>query len=191
MALLLGLTGPPGAGKDASAAHLVGSHNFKRFAFADQIRQAALVLDPLVKGRTRLSAVVADHGWDIAKTEWPEVRRLLQVLGTELGRDLHGPDVWVDRVFTAIGDLPPDQRVVISDCRFPNEAAAVRAHGGFIVRINRTVHQLDAVMSHPSETESAGLKPDYVLSNHGTLGELARRLDRLVPRFQKQRSAHA
>jgi len=191
MALLLGLTGPPGAGKDATAAHLVGSHNFRRFAFADPIRQAALVLDPLVKGRTRLSAVVADHGWDISKTQWPEVRRLLQVLGTELGRDLHGPDVWVDKTFAAIRELLPAQRVVISDCRFPNEAAAVRAHGGFIVRINRHVHQLDGVMSHPSEVESAGLTPDYVLPNHDTLSDLARRIDRLVPRFQKQRSAHA
>ena len=191
MSLLIGLTGPPGAGKDVTAAYLCGSHDFQRFAFADQIRSAALVLDPLVKGRTRLSAVVASHGWDTAKTEWPEVRRLLQVLGTELGRDLHGADVWVDKTFAAIRELAPDQRVVISDCRFRNEAAAIRAHGGFIVRINRDIPRLDAVMSHASEVESAGLTPDYVLPNHGTLGDLVRRLDRLVPRFQKQRSAHA
>ena len=36
--MILGLTGPPGSGKDTLADHLVEKYNFKRVAFADPIR---------------------------------------------------------------------------------------------------------------------------------------------------------
>ncbi len=187
MALLLGLTGPPGAGKDTAAAHLVRSHDFAKFAFADEIRQAALTLDPYIPGAGRLSDAVYKCGWTQAKNHWPEVRRILQLLGTELGRELHGQDAWVSRTFDRIDALPSDQPVVVTDCRFRNEASTVREHGGLIVRINRTTTAPDAVMDHASERESAGLLPDYVLPNHLTLDELHRRLDRLVTRTLKRR----
>ena len=186
MGPLIGLTGPPGAGKDAAALHLVEQHGFHRLAFADEIRWACLVLDPFIDdfgGRGfRLSEIVEFYGWDYAKTEVPEVRRLLQVLGTELGRELHGPNVWVNKVFDAIGRLDEDQRIVISDVRFQNEADAIRSHGGRIVRLNRSTPSSDDVMAHRSEVESAGLKPDAVIPNHGSLAELHGRLDRLVTR---------
>lgn len=183
MGMLIGLTGPPGAGKDAAALHLVERHGFHRLAFADAIREACLVLDPFIDdfggGGYRLSEIVEFFGWDYAKNEVPEVRRLLQVLGTELGRELHGPEVWVDKVFDAISRLD-DQPVVIADVRFENEAAAIRSHGGRIVRLNRSTSSSDAVMSHRSEVESAGLMPDCVIPNHGDLAQLHGRLDRLV-----------
>ena len=36
--MILGLTGPPGSGKDTLADYLVEKYNFKRVAFADPIR---------------------------------------------------------------------------------------------------------------------------------------------------------
>ena len=191
MGLLFGLTGPPGAGKDAAALHLIEAHGFKRLAFATEIRRAALLLDPYIPGAGRLSDAVYRCGWTLAKTHWPEVRRLLQVLGTELGRDLHGPDIWVAKVFDAIHQFDADQHVVITDVRFQNEAVAVRSHGGRIVRLNRNCHSPDVVMTHLSEVESAGIRPDYVIPNHGDLAELHGRIDRLVTRSQAFRRAHA
>jgi hypothetical protein len=85
--ILFGLTGPPGCGKDAAADHLAEAHGFARVAFADPIRQAALILDPYIPGTGRLSDVVHQYGWTTAKTRWPEVRRILQLLGTELAAD--------------------------------------------------------------------------------------------------------
>ncbi len=185
--ILFGLTGPPGCGKDAAADHLAEAHGFARVAFADPIRQAALILDPYIPGAGRLSDVVHQYGWTTAKTRWPEVRRILQLLGTELGRQLHGEDVWITKTFARIGVMPLDQSVVVTDCRFPNEAQAIREHGGLVVRINRSTTAPDAVMDHASERESAGLLPDYVLPNHSSLDELHRRLDRLVARTLKRR----
>ena len=182
MALLFGLTGPPGCGKDAMAQRLVEAHQFHRVAFADEIREALLVLDPCVQGCDRLSEIVADHGWEQAKKRWPEVRRLLQVLGTELGRDLHGTDCWVDMVFTKVDALSPDDRVVLSDVRFPNEAEAVRSRGGTVIRINRGIRPPEVVMDHASERESAALKADHILPNLDSLDQFHGRIDRLVYR---------
>ncbi|MBT6872238.1 MAG: hypothetical protein HOA26_03225, partial [Actinobacteria bacterium] len=81
--LLLGLNGPPGCGKDTAANYLVAEHNFTKVAFADPIRVAAFGLDPFVGPGVRLSEIVAAYGWDQAKRSWPEVRRILQALGTE------------------------------------------------------------------------------------------------------------
>ena len=191
MGLLFGLTGPPAAGKDAAALYLIEAHGFERLAFADEIRRAALVLDPYVGQSRRLSEIVAEHGWDYCKSNWLECRRLLQVLGTELGRDLHGPDTWVDRVFDAVHQLNFAQHIVITDVRFENEAAAVRSHGGRVVRLNRSSPSPDVVMAHLSEVESAGICPDYVIPNHGDLAQLHGHLDRLVTRSLALRRMNA
>ena len=185
MSMLIGLTGPPGSGKDTAAAHLVKNHGFVRMAFADPIRQVALAIDPYVHF-FRLSEVLDFLGWDRAKRQ-PEVRRLLQTIGTEAGRDIHGTDVWVNRTFAAIKQLGPDQPVVITDVRFDNEARRLRTFGGRLVRVRRKTDNHDAVLGHRSETESAKLNSDHYLPNDGSITELHRRLDRLVDRLDKQR----
>ena len=185
MTILIGLTGPPGCGKDTAADHLVKDHGFVRLAFADPIRQVALAIDPYVHF-FRLSEIVDLYGWDKAKRQ-PEVRRLLQTIGTEAGRDVHGADVWVDKTFAAIKQLGPDQPVVLTDVRFDNEARRLRTFGGRLVRVRRKTDNEDAVMAHQSETESATLHSDHYLPNDGSVTELHRRLDRLVDRLAKQR----
>jgi hypothetical protein len=185
--LLIGFTGPPGCGKDAAADHLVTHHDFRQVAFADPIRQAALALNPMVDTFYKLDEVVRAWGWTDAKHRWPEVRRCLQVLGTEVGRDMFGPDIWINRTFQKIETFQPGQRVVITDVRFPNEAEALWARRGFLVRLRREAHHHRGVMDHRSETESAALVADYFMPNHGTLNDLRRRLDRLVGRLSTQR----
>ena len=160
-------------------------HGFVRVAFADTIRHVALTIDPYVHF-FRLSDVVNLIGWDKAK-HTPEVRRLLQVFGTEVGRDMFGPEVWVDQVFKKIDTFPQGQRAVITDVRFSNEADALWARGGFLVRLKRDASHHRGVLDHRSETESAALVPDYHLPNHTSTEELHRRLDRLVTRLSKQR----
>ena len=186
MTLLIGFTGPPGSGKNAAADHLIDRHDFRQVAFADPIRQAALALNPMVDSFYKLEEVVRAWGWADAKHRWPEVRRCLQVLGTEVGRDMFGPDIWINRTFKKVETFPPGQRVVITDVRFPNEAEAIWARGGYLVRLRRKAHHHSGVMDHRSETESAALVADHSMPNHGTLDDLHRRLDRLVTRLSKR-----
>jgi dephospho-CoA kinase len=185
--LLLGFNGPPACGKDTAADHLVAEHGFTRIAFADPIRLAALGLDPFVGPGVRLSEIVGAYGWEQTKRDWPEVRRILQALGTEAGRHIHGPHVWISHAFDKIDSLPPDLPVVITDVRFGNEAAALRRCHGTLIHLRRSGTTSDhVVMAHPSETESAAITADISIPNNGTLDDLHRRLDRLVYRLSKR-----
>jgi hypothetical protein len=98
----------------------------------------------------------------------PEVRRLLQVLGTDFGRKMLGEDVWVKMI---MDKLNYEDRVVISDVRFPNEAEAIRKLGGSVWRINRRNHS--AVNGHPSEHAMDNYMFNHVIYNDGTLDDLS------------------
>jgi len=54
-------------------------------------------------------------------------KTLLQLLGTEWGRKTVDPNVWVNVLqakVRAIRNLDPNAKIVIDDCRFPNELEA-------------------------------------------------------------------
>ena len=153
--MLFAFSGLKGSGKDTAANVLVREYGFTRIAFADTIREALLILNPAIptsQGSCRLSKLVANVGWDELKRTMPEVRRLLQVFGTEVGRMLVGENVWVDILAKRFPDIGSDDvRYVITDCRFDNEVEFVRNHGGKLVWINRPGLVSDG---HASESES-------------------------------------
>ena len=96
--MIIGLSGYSQSGKDTVAEILVKQYGYKRMAFADKIREALYTLNPVVNAIGNefiyLQRLVDSSGWDEAKKN-PEVRRLLQTLGAEVGRDLIDPSVWV------------------------------------------------------------------------------------------------
>lgn len=132
----IGLTGRKGAGKDSAALCLL-ERGYRRVGFADPVRNALLAVDPWVifdTGRSqRLSDFVRQMGWDAAKRH-PEVRRLLQRVGTEAGRSIHGFDCWIRHAEKTAQEFG---YVVFTDVRFSNEAEMIRSHGGLIVEIVR------------------------------------------------------
>jgi len=165
--MIIGLSGYARSGKDTVAELLVLNYGFKRMAFADGIRQALLALNPILHDGHRLNEIVTMYGWEVAKGK-DEVRRLLQVMGTEVGRKLINEDVWVWRLFNQINT---DERIVIPDVRFPNEAKMIEQQGGDVWRINR--HNHGAVNNHVSERAMDNHMFKHVLYNDGTLDDLA------------------
>jgi hypothetical protein len=150
--MLLAFSGLKGSGKDTAAAILVDEYSFTKLAFADALREMLLIIDPYVPVTTGqmwdytdkivthmpLSHVIDEFGWDTAKREMPEVRRLMQVIGTEAGRMIFGTNVWVDLLTKRFPDIADDEvRYVITDCRFDNEVEFVRNNGGTVVWIDR------------------------------------------------------
>lgn len=188
---LVALSGYAGAGKDTAALALLAD-GWTRASFADKLREVALAVDPLVPASSyagtvptdaapvlrveRLSALVGRVGWTVAKRN-EEVRSLLQRFGTDAGRRVLGENVWVDAV---MGDLP-DGPVVFTDCRFPNEAAAIRDAGGMVVRVVRP--GVSAVNAHVSETALDGYDFDAVVVNGGDPEEVGRQLRAVVARL--------
>jgi hypothetical protein len=172
--MIIGLAGYARAGKDTVAQILVEERGFRRIAFADALRDMLAALDPYI-GTTRLSDRLNWHGWEATKAD-PEVRRLLQRLGTEAGRDVLGPDVWVDAAVRKM-DLESEENYVVSDVRFPNELQAIRSYGQ-VWRIERP--GCEPVNGHVSETALDGARFDRVISNNGSIDDLAERVLRLV-----------
>lgn len=167
---LIGLVGKKRVGKDTAAKFLIEDHGFVRYAFADPIRAVLLDLDPICQvaaseGR-RLSSIVAVRGWEAAK-ETIEVRRLLQHLGTDM-RNRVDLDVWLSTTMRRV--LNETKPVVITDVRFPNEADAIEAAGGLLVRIVRASAPNDD--RHVSETALDARQCSAVIVNDGPVESL-------------------
>ena len=83
-------------------------------------------------------------------------RKLLQLLGTEAGRHIIHPNIWVNALFADYvcndcgqKECPTDEEDtgqmihrsfpnwIITDVRFPNEAQAIKDRGGIVIRVNR------------------------------------------------------
>lgn len=181
----IGLSGLAGSGKD-TAADALREHDYVVGKFARPLYEAVLTLDPWIRTAMivppqteRLSALVRRDGWEHVKRTYPEVRRLLQVMGTEVGRNIIGEDTWVNAA-----DLWYDQQdapVVWTDMRFPNEVAWLRSRGGLWVHIERPGHEPEG-QGHASEGAIDPVEADYVLTNNGTVEELRNALLEIVER---------
>src|ERR1019366_2559468 len=110
---LIGITGKARAGKDTLADIIVRKYRYKQRAFGDKLKEIALAINPILESaggneymdwpELRLQDLVNEVGWEKAKEDVPEVRRLLQVIGTEAGRNIFGEDVWVNLL---VSDMP-------------------------------------------------------------------------------------
>jgi hypothetical protein len=186
--MIVGLSGFARSGKDTFAERLVEKHGFIRLAFADTLRDFLYALNPIVDMNRRYEADVPDgppiylqevidhYTWDHYKESHfgPEIRRLLQRLGTEAGRQTLWDTIWID---AKLKDLDEHKNYVITDARFLNEfdaireAAARQDHVCAIVRINRP--GVEAANTHASELEALQYDQwDKIVTNGGTKEDL-------------------
>lgn len=175
MTTFIGLSGWARSGKDTIADYLVEQHGFTRVAFADPMRNALLALDPNIDfygSQVSLSTIVRIGGWDLVKEHSQEVRRLLQRMGTEVGRNLFGENFWVDQ---AIKNASKYDKVVFSDCRYLNEAEAIKNFGGQVWRISRP--GVFAINDHGSEHDLDDYIFDLHLENKTTIENLQKIVD--------------
>jgi len=177
---IVGITGKARHGKDTAAQAFVEHHGFVRVGFADALKRAALALDPIVVAGSfpsRLSEVVGYAGWEAAKDRFPEVRRILQRLGTEVVRDTVHPDGWLMAWQYQVDSLGNAgvRGIVVPDVRFLNEAAYVGKHGGRIVRVVRPALP-ESGDGHASEVEQESIQADITVVNEGSAEQFQRRL---------------
>lgn len=122
MKLIL-LCGWSGSGKDATASVLVKNYGYKRFAFADQLKDIA--------------SEIYGFPRDMADTQagklnlWPcgfekkTIRDLLIHVG-KVERERFGYDIYVNGVIEQLKKLPENSKIVISDLRYPVELAQIK-----------------------------------------------------------------
>lgn len=190
MIKIVGLVGEPETGKDTIADFAIEDFGARRIAFADPIRECALAIDPIVaiQGTAdpsqivvmRVSDVVSSVGWREAK-QMPEVRRLLQRIGTEMGREIIHDDLWINLGFRRMlsyynGSGQELDKFIFTDVRFPNEADKLREmaesmNGSFtLIRIARP--GFGVVNNHASENSYDEIGTHTVLNNDGDLSDL-------------------
>lgn len=174
---LIGFTGLRRSGKD-SAARALAAHGWRIVKFADGLKTMLRAyfayvglapddIEAMIEGslKEQPTAYLSDRS----------PRWAMQSLGTEWGRDLIGPNFWVNAAM--INAARSAQPVAISDCRFPNEATAIKSAGGIIIRIQREDLTVD---SHPSEQLISLIPEDYTILNNGTLDDLHKKVLELV-----------
>jgi len=114
-------------------------------------------------------------GWDGNKDE--KGRRLLQVVGTDAGRE-YNPDIWVERCYEDIQSGFPPNIIIYDDWRFPNEYSywldKPEIEKVYKIRIFR---EDEVISDHLSEKALPVSKviPDYYdyrFDNNGTKNEI-------------------
>jgi hypothetical protein len=176
------LSGFARSGKDTAGDVLVEEFGFRKVAFADKLREMLYQLDPVIGsgveetdsgGYRSFNYTIQDvfrrEGvtWDNYKESKHkhEIRRLLQRLGTEAGRQTLWDTIWID---AALAGRQPDENIVITDGRFFSEFDAVRERGGKVWRIERV--GVGPQSDHASEIEAITYPYfDRRLVNAGTL----------------------
>lgn len=172
--MIVGLCGRAGAGKDTVAGVLVDRFGFSSYSLAAEVKSCLIDLDPFIpidNRPVRLSELLLDSSLEVLKRSYPEVRRLLQVLGTEVVR-ARVESFWVDRIEDRLLVERP-KRVVITDVRFKNEVEWVRYLGGMVFCVERDgVHDQHAGVKHSSELGFDNKFIDRVINNSGDFEDL-------------------
>lgn len=176
--MIIALTGRAGCGKSSAATYLAERHGFTRVRFAGPLKAmlrafyAATGLGPEAI-EAKIEGGLKEYPCTVLGGASP--RQAMQRLGTEWGRDMIHPELWVLAWSAAAGRALRDGApgVVVEDCRFENEAAAVRALGGRILRVERP-GLAPLAGGHVSEADIADADPIF---NDGDPALLFARLD--------------
>ena len=190
---IISLSGLAGAGKDTIADFLCDNYAYKRISFAAPLKDVCTAIfgwdREMLEGRTkgaREAREVPDTFWS-KRLNQPgfSPRKALQCLGTDVLRTHFHPDIWLAAFEHKVMQAGPEERFVITDCRFENELACLRSLGAAIWWIWRGLPPTwwnDARRGetipgvHISETlwisKVVGAPDSFAIANNGTLAEL-------------------
>ncbi len=170
---IFGFSGKLGSGKNYVAERMFQPMLPERktilLAFANHFKIDAIVKAGL--DRNKVFGKKDDH-----------TRRVLQVMGTEEGRNKYGENIWINLAeeWRAYYEGLGYERAIIFDVRFPNEVEYIKSVGGTVVRIDSPQRhlatatkevqenggELEKILGHASETSLDGyIDFDLVIKN--------------------------
>jgi hypothetical protein len=176
--MIIAICGHKFSGKSTVARLLHNATGYEVVSFADKLKDITCVLSGCTREHLedydfKETQLVPDYLRPYClNAEKPTFRAFLQHFGSEVMRGVND-NIWIDCTLSNCGE-----NAIISDCRFPNEAKAVKARGGIVIKVVRP--DVKASDSHQSETMIDEIVPDYTLYNDTTLENLVANVDSLV-----------
>ena len=162
---IIGITGLAGSGKDTLAEGLSARFNTHIHRIADPIKRGLEVMFNFDRSIWEDREVKERELRGIGRSP----RYLAQTLGTEWGRVLVHPDIWI---WAADRQWLQHSHLIVPDIRFDNEAAWIERRGGLLLCVERPELDYIEESGHPSED---GIDPVYVFEtilNDGTVDDL-------------------
>lgn len=168
---VIAMSGKAGTGKDYLYEHYLKTLGYYNFALATHFKV-------FLVGQGKASYD------EVFTSKPPHVRKLLQEEGTERGRLVYGPEIWLDTAFAWMlhfSVIWGINKFCITDVRFPNEADYIRDRGGKIIRIDAPIREAKNGLTkearqHISETALDNYSNfDLVIQNDPKYAELVRK----------------
>jgi len=195
MAKLVLLAGKSGSGKSTAAGILETEFGFTEFAFAHPLKEIARIFGFNNVYGTQEEKLQINELWGISDREF------LQKFGTEIcKKELPKlfptmANVW-SRLMEGTIKNNQDKRIVISDCRSPDdEIPMAKKYGGFIIKLIRPCVENEEKKSktstHETETSIDKIEADEVIYNDGTIEELTVKLQNALEKFELLKSLTA
>lgn len=159
---VIGLMGPARSGKSHVGALIAEHWGYMVWAMANPLKM-------LVYGKYPQYRYEELFG---SEDKSEELRKELQLEGTERARDIYGKDIWVRATEAHLRFCSENygnlfNGVVICDIRFPNEAEAIKRWGGTILRIDNRLGGLSGeTAKHQSENLFGSIPHDGVIDNN-------------------------
>lgn len=193
--MFVGVVGFIGSGKGA-VGDILSKLNFEKISFASHLKDVTSVMfgwdRKLLEGDTvesRKFREDVDPFWSKKLNREFTPRLALQLMGTEVGRNVFGADLWIHALENKIDK---DENYVITDVRFQNEIDWIRNQKGILIEIRRgelplwykvadlantgcehSLRVMKDIGIHESEWKWIGRhNVDHVIRNDGSLDDL-------------------
>lgn len=170
---VIGFTGKKRSGKTTAVSHVINAFplsahvNFKDALIRELTMYFPELLSEIGKHYDNTPTWYDGRPWTIErlfKEKPPLVRALMRNFGTELRRK-KDPDYWVKEWIKSVEwyEMHGAEIILVDDVRFLNEADAIRALGGKIIRIQSG--REDNADDHQSEREMESIVCDIAIEN--------------------------
>ena len=183
MGKLIGVLGRKRSGKDTYGNYVIEKYNFKRYAFADPIKNILKVMFDFSDLQLNEEKEKVDNRWNVCP------RTVLQKFGTEICRNdlikyipelnLDNHTLWI-KLFKIFYEKNKDKDIVITDVRFLDEINIIKSYGGKIIKINRDNLEED---NHSSEMDIDNYSEDlinYSIDNNYSYDDLFSQIDTIL-----------
>jgi len=185
---VVGFIGKKQSGKTTAAKHLVDNYGYVRIRVADALKQ---MLYALGLTEREVDGDLKECACDVLCGMTP--RHAMITLGTEWGRNMIHPRLWVKKLDGQMCYLMAKghRKFVIDDIRFMNEAEWIKdiredSVGTIETCLIRIIRGDKVVLNHQSETEQDAIFEDWSVYNNGTLESMYKSInDILIMNFKE------